>query len=124
MSARVLVVDDEPLIASSLQAFLEDEGMTVDSVGSAEGALALVQGGHAFDVCVMDMRLPGLDGNAAIRALHELCPRLRFIIYTGSANYAIPDELYTLGIGEVPLFRKPLSDMASLATKVRGLAEP
>lgn len=122
MNTRVLIVDDESIIAHSLQAFLEDEGMWVESVGSAEEALDLVRTGHRYDVCIMDMRLPGIDGDVAIRTLHELCPDLRFIIHTGSVNYTLTDELRTIGIGEVPLFRKPLLDMSPLVTKIRGLA--
>jgi DNA-binding NtrC family response regulator len=121
-NARVLIVDDESLIAHSLQAFLEDEGMRVESVGSAEEALDLIRRGHSYDVCIMDLRLPGLDGNGAIRALHELCPELRFIIHTGSVNYRLTEELSAMGTGEIPLFRKPLLDMALLATKIRVLA--
>lgn len=40
MSPRVLVVDDEPIIAENLQAFLEDEGMQVECARSAEQAIA------------------------------------------------------------------------------------
>ena len=42
MSIRVLVVDDEPGVAGTLRAYLEDEGMDVQSTGSAEEALALL----------------------------------------------------------------------------------
>lgn len=122
MSPRVLIVDDEPLVATSVEAFLEDEGMTVESVGSAEAALDRVHASGAFDVCVMDMRLPGMDGNAAILKLHDLCPELRFVVHTGSANYAVPAAIRSMG-GEVPVFRKPLRDMAPLAEKIRRLAQ-
>jgi CheY-like chemotaxis protein len=123
MSCRILVVDDDEVIASCLQAYLEDEGMEVQIVGSAEEALAVARGGCAFDVCVMDMRLPGLDGDAAIRTLHHLRPALRFVMHTGSSTYTIPDDLRAMGIDEGQLFRKPLSDMGPLATMVRALAE-
>lgn len=123
MNLRVLVVDDEPLIAHNLQAFLEDEGMQVKSVGSVEEALALNRAVEAvYDVCVMDLRLPGMDGNAGIRALHELFPTLRFIIHTGSTNYAIPEDLRAMGIDETRVFMKPLVDMGPLADTVRALA--
>ena len=121
MSLRVLVVDDEPLIASSVRAFLEDEGMEVKSVGSAEQALSLLRQECAFQVVIVDMRLPGMDGNAAIRAFNALCPGLRFIIHTGSPGYTLPDDLRALGLGEGNLFRKPVLDMEPLATTVRDL---
>jgi len=122
MSPRVLLVDDEPLVVRNVKAFLEDEGMEVDGVGSAEEALARVRDGAAYDVCIMDLRLPGMDGNLAVHTLHRLQPALRFIIHTGSTSYAIPDELRALGIGEPQLLRKPLADMELLADAVRAVA--
>lgn len=123
MSCKILLVEDDSVIASCLQAYLEDEGMKVQSVGSGEEALAVARNGCSFDVCVMDMRLPGLDGDAAIRSLHNLRPTLRFVMQTGSSNYSIPDDLRALGINEGQLFIKPLSDMKPLAAMVRALAE-
>ena len=121
MSPRVLVVEDEPAIAENVRAFLEDEGMQVECARSAEQAIALVRGGGHFDVCIMDLRLPGMDGNMAILCLHEMRPALRFILHTGSANYVIPEELRMIGIREAQLFRKPVSDMSPLAGAVRAL---
>jgi len=124
MNPRILIVEDEPVIACSLQVYLEDEGMVVRWRASAEQALGLIQRtGCAFDVCIMDVRLPGLDGSNAIRELHRLCPHLNFIIQTGSSGYGIPEDLRILGIGERQLFRKPLLDMQPLATMVQALAQ-
>ena len=122
MSPRVLVVDDEPLIVSGLRIFLEDEGMHVDCAGSGEEAVNIVRNDSGIDVCIMDMRLPGMDGDTTIRTLYEICPDLRFIIHTGSAGYSIPDDLRALGIDERLLFAKPLLDMTPLADTVAALA--
>jgi len=75
-----------------------------------------------FDVCIMDMRLPGMNGDTTIRTLHEICPDLKFVIHTGSADYTIPDDLRALGIDETLLFAKPLLDMQPLAETVAALA--
>jgi CheY-like chemotaxis protein len=122
MGARVLVVDDEPLIVTGLRVFLEDEGMQVDSAGSGEEAVEIVRNDSCFDVCIMDMRLPGMNGDTTIRALHEICPDLKFIIHTGSADYSIPDDLRALGIDANLFFAKPLLDMQPLAETVSALA--
>ena len=122
MSPRVLVVDDEPHIVTGLRVFLEDEGMQVVSAESGEAALDIVREDCAFDVCIMDMRLPGMNGDAAIRALHEICPQLRFVIHTGSAEYSIPDDLREMGLADAQLFAKPLPDMTPLAEMVAALA--
>ena len=121
MSTRVLVVDDEPLIVTGLRVFLEDEGMRVGSAGSGEEAVDIARNDPCFDVCIMDMRLPGMNGDSTIRALHEICPELKFVIHTGSADYSIPDDLRAMGIDERLLFAKPLLDMTPLAETVAAL---
>jgi CheY-like chemotaxis protein len=122
MSKRVLVVDDEPLIVTGLRVFLEDEGMQVGSAASGEEAVDIARNDSGFDVCIMDMRLPGMNGDTTIRTLHEICPDLKFVIHTGSADYTIPDDLRALGIDETLLFAKPLPDMQPLADTVAALA--
>ena len=119
MNLRVLIVDDEPLIAEHLTAFLEDEGIEVRTARSAEDALRLIAADPDFDACVMDVRLPGMSGDAAIRAMHRLRPGLRFIIQTGSADYSIPDDLRVMGVLHAQLFKKPLSDMGLLSSALR-----
>ena len=122
MSPRVLVVDDEPSIATGLRVFLEDEGMQVNSASSGEEAVDIARNDSSFDVCIMDMRLPGMNGDTTIRTLHEISPGLKFIIHTGSADYSIPDDLRAIGIDERQFFAKPLMDMTPLAETVAALA--
>ena len=122
MNPRVLVVDDEPFIASGLQVFLEDEGMHVECAGSGEEAVGMARDNPAYDVCIIDMRLPGMNGDTAIRALHEIRPGLQFIIHTGSADYSIPEDLHAIGVEDKQYFAKPLLDMTPLANTVAALA--
>lgn len=119
----VMVVDDEQAVRENLAAYLEDEGMQIVQAESGEEAVEIVQSGTQFDVCVMDMRLPGMDGNAAIVALHALRPRSGFLVHTGSANYSLPAELRGLGLSEKHVFMKPLSDMGVLADAIRTVGE-
>jgi len=122
MNPRVLVVDDEPAIVTGLRVYLQDEGMQVDCASSGEEALEIIRNNSGYDVCIMDMRLPAMNGDTAIRALHEVCPDLKFIIHTGSAYYSIPDDLRAIGIDESHFFAKPLMDMKPLAESVEALA--
>jgi len=119
----VLLVDDEAAVRENLTAYLEDEGMRVTQAASGEQALRLVHQGGAFDICVMDMRLPGMDGNATILALHALQPNLSFLVHTGSANYSLPPALRHLGLSNEDVFRKPLVDMAVLADAIRAMVD-
>jgi CheY-like chemotaxis protein len=122
MSPRVLVVDDEPVIVSGLRVFLEDEGMQVDGAGSGEEAVDIARNDCRFDVCVMDIRLPGMNGDTTIRTLHEICPDMKFVIHTGSTDYTIPDDLRALGIDERQFFAKPLMDMTPISQTIAALA--
>ncbi len=122
MAVRVLIVDDEPNLRKNLGFYLEDEGMDVTEAGTVREALEEARAGR-FDVCVMDMRLPDMDGNTAIMMLHEERPDLLFLIHTGTAGYTLPEELRHLGLTSDHIFMKPLTDMAPLAAAVFRLAE-
>jgi CheY-like chemotaxis protein len=121
MSPEVLLVDDDALIVASLATYLEDEGMAVARAGSGEEAVALVAAGARFQVCIMDIRLPGMDGSEAILALRAIDPDLRFLIHTGSSNYTLSPPLLALGLTTRQLFHKPVADMAQVAAALREL---
>jgi CheY-like chemotaxis protein len=117
----VLIVDDEKAICDSLAAFLEDEGMRTAVAHSGEEALRRVTDGLAVDVCVMDLRLPGIDGAQAIRAIHERCPGVRFIVHTGSASDKVVAEVARTGLGDLPVLSKPVKDMGRFAQTIQAL---
>jgi DNA-binding NtrC family response regulator len=124
METRVLIVDDEVMVRENLKAYLEDDGIIVVAVESGEEAINHIrQDSCQFAVCIMDMRLPGIDGNVSICRIHELCPRMHFIIHTGSSDYTLPTELQNLGLDEAHVYLKPLLDMAPLVEAIRSLAK-
>jgi DNA-binding NtrC family response regulator len=119
---EVLVVDDEAAVRDNLAAYLEDEGMKVTQAESGEQAVERVNAGGGFVVCIMDMRMGGMDGNATILELHALQPELQFLVHTGSANYALPPALRAIGMTESQVFMKPLADMGVLADAIREIS--
>ena len=117
---RVLIVDDEDSIRTSLSAYLEDYDFEVSSASSAEEALALME--HIpFHVGIIDLRLPGMSGDAFIFMAHNIAPLMRFIIHTGSSNYSVTEELKRIGIGADQLFLKPLDDLFAIVDAVEQL---
>ena len=70
MSTRILLIEDDEDIRSSLSTFLEQEGYTVADSGSGEEGLAAFDHRPA-DVVLIDAKLPGLDGFAVTRALRR-----------------------------------------------------
>jgi DNA-binding NtrC family response regulator len=123
MAPVVMIVDDEVSLDAYLAAFLEDEGMRVVVSHSGEEALRQVKAGLHAQVCIMDLRLPGMDGNQAVIALHEVDPVIRFLIHTGSSGYMIPPELAAIGITPAHVFNKP-ADVARLARAVLSMCDP
>lgn len=122
MSGWILIVDDEEMIRENLKAYLEDEGLPVMAFDSVTMALGWLSVGASCPVCIMDMRLPDMDGNSAIRILHQLYPHMEFLVHTGSSSYILPDDLRAIGLDENRVYQKPLSDMAPLAAAVRILS--
>ena len=122
MALAVMVVDDEAAICEAVAAYLEDEGMQVYTSSSGEDALQRISAGLPVQVCIMDLRLPGMNGSAAVLAIHASAPQVRFIIHTGSAHDTIFSDLRGHGLDGIPVFRKPVEDMAALARTVTDLA--
>ena len=122
MNYWILIVDDETMIRENLKAYLEDEGWRVAAFEAVAPALAWLRMGGVCRVCIMDMRLPDMDGNSAIRILHQLYPDMKFLIHTGSSSYSLPEDLRAMGLDDRRVYHKPLSDMEPLAAAAGRLA--
>jgi len=117
---KILVVDDEETILLNLVAYLEDEGFETLSAADAEQALALIEEKKP-DVGIVDLRLPGMNGNELIIEAHKLLPSMKFVIHTGSTDYVLPDEIRAIGVGEALVVNKPVSDMSVLSNVINRL---
>ena len=119
---RLLIVDDEEEVRINLVAFFKDEGFIVRSYTNGEDALTSIEQEDA-DFGIIDMRLTGMDGNELIINAHKLCPKMKFIIYTGSVSYTIPESLNKIGIKSEHVFNKPVKDMNILAKAIYSLTK-
>jgi CheY-like chemotaxis protein len=106
------------MIRENLKAYLEDEGLRVAAFEAVGSALDWLRERGACRVCIMDMRLPDMDGNSAIRILHQRYPQMAFLIHTGSSSYSLPDDLRVMGLDDDSVYHKPLTDMGPLAEEV------
>ena len=116
----VLVIDDEPAICSSLTAFLEDFGFCASSAESAEEALELMQSNN-YNVCIVDLRLPGMSGEDLIIQARKTNPHQRHIIYTSTITYTLPPELTQLGMRPEHVFHKPIRVLSLLVKYILEL---
>ena len=81
-NARILVVDDDENIRKVLTTILEDEGYSVDSVGTARKAIAKAAK-NFYNLALIDIRLPDLEGIELLTRIKDTTPKMRKIIITG-----------------------------------------
>src|SRR5574341_1547523 len=72
-AARVLVIDDEPIIRDVLQEILAREGYGIKSVPDAESGLEALDG-HEFDLIILDLMLPGMGGFETLKEIKRRDP--------------------------------------------------
>ena len=117
---RVLVLDDEMSIRESLSDFLEDFNFQVFAAETAEAALEILKD-NFVNVAIVDMRLPGIDGNSFIVQAHDLSPETRFIIHTGSVNYHMTQDVRKVGVHENFVFLKPIGNLMTFVDAINRL---
>ncbi|HZD18930.1 MAG TPA: response regulator transcription factor [Actinomycetota bacterium] len=114
--ARVLVVDDEPRIASFVSRALAAEGFRVESAGDGVRGLELARTGR-YELVVLDLLLPGKDGVSVLRDLIESRPEQRVLVL--SALSEVQSKVECLELGASDYLPKPFS-LAELLARVRA----
>ena len=108
---KILIVDDEPQVRQSFEKILTGEGHTVKTAASGEAAMTAVQA-EVPDLVIMDVRMPGMSGLEAFRAIHEIEPKLPVIIMTAYGTTETAIEATKLGAFEYVL--KPLENFQDI----------
>jgi CheY-like chemotaxis protein len=116
---RILVVDDDPIIAESLPAMLEFLGHWAQAATRGQEALELLDGGLQVDVVVLDHNMPGLSGAETLVGLRERRPDLPVILSTGYLEASV--EALADSLPRVWLLNKPftLATMREKLNRVR-----
>jgi DNA-binding NtrC family response regulator len=110
---RLLIVDDEPNILSTLRRALELEGYAVEVAGAGRVALDKLRA-QTFDGVLLDVAMPEMDGLATLRALRETQPDLPVMMMSGNATLATAVEATKLGACD--FLEKPLTTDKVLIT--------
>jgi|GEM_PF-370383 len=105
---RVLIVDDDAPLRIALGKALTRKGIDVVDVASAEAALEPLKtgqlGGAVIDVCVLDLRMPGLSGLEVLR--RTLGRRVPVVVLTGHGT--VPDAVEAMRLGAANFMQKPV----------------
>jgi DNA-binding NtrC family response regulator len=107
---KILLVDDEERFRSNLKKMLTAEGFEVSEANSGQKALEELAL-HAYDVILLDMRMPDMDGLTTLAAIKERHPDPEVIILTGHASVDAAAEIIRLGAAEFLLKPCPLEEV-------------
>jgi response regulator RpfG family c-di-GMP phosphodiesterase len=113
----ILILEDEQDVRESISYYFEDRLWQPLQVESAEQALELLRT-VTPDAAVVDVRLPGIDGNDFIRKASQLSPITVFVICTGSLEYCVPPDMERLPGVSNHLFKKPLARITKMEKEI------
>lgn len=114
---RILLVEDEPKLASFVQKGLTEESFLVDVAGDGEDALERARR-TAYDLVILDLMLPRMDGFAVCRELRALGSETPILIL--SARSVVEDRVKGLELGADDYLTKPFA-YSELSARVRAL---
>ncbi|MEE8104935.1 MAG: sigma-54 dependent transcriptional regulator [Planctomycetota bacterium] len=116
---KILVVDDDPLVADSLAVFLRAKGYDVTLETDSHRALKLLQERADIELLLTDVNMPGLDGFALLKGARKLDPNLVTIMLTGYGT--IEAAVRAMRVGAEDYITKPVIDEEMLLTVERAL---
>ncbi len=109
---RILIVEDDAMIAGGLEDDLELEGFTVETTGDGESAETMARQ-NAYDLILLDLMLPRRDGLVVCRNLRSAGVKSAIIVLTAKSQEA--DKVVGLGVGADDYVTKPYSRLELMA---------
>jgi len=104
---KVLVIDDENVICDACHLVLSENGHTVDSCMTGKTGLLAIERG-TYDVILLDMKLPDIDGMRILKTVKEKTPTPCVIVMTGYSTMSNAVEAMKLGAADY--LAKPFTD--------------
>jgi CheY-like chemotaxis protein/glycine cleavage system H lipoate-binding protein len=105
--ARILAVDDEPVVLDSFRKILVLDGYSIDTVETGQEALALVRT-NSYDFVFTDLKMPGMDGVDVTKAVKHLRPDIDVVVITGYAT--LESAVETMKFGAMDYVQKPFTE--------------
>jgi len=119
MKGKILVVDDEETTRRSLADILRLEGAHVKTAGGGEAAVEALQQ-ETFDLILLDLKMPGMDGLDVLRIANSVAPDTQVILLT--AHGSLESAIAALRLGAHDYLLKPASPTQILRSVNSGLA--
>ncbi|WP_406625016.1 response regulator transcription factor [Acidovorax sp. SDU_ACID1] len=116
---RILLIEDDPSLGSSLQSWLQMDGYAVDWLQRGDQA-ATALATHAYQCVLLDRGLPGLDGDAVLKALRSAgASQAQLPVIVITARDTLADRVQGLDLGADDYLVKPF-DLEELSARVRA----
>ena len=119
LKAKVLLVDDEEDFLKTLAERLETRGLKVTTASNGESALAFVEG-QEYDLIVLDLAMPGLDGLETLKRIKARQPDAEIIMLSGQGS--IKTSIEAMKLGACDFLQKPV-DITALLEKISEAKE-
>ena len=114
--SRVLLVDDETIFTKNMSKLLKNRGYQVTAVNSGDSAIRELGQNH-FDVIVLDLKMPGMDGIATLKEVMKLGLFTETLILTGHGS--IDTALEAMKLGAYDYLTKPC-EIDELISKIES----
>lgn len=116
IGSKILLVDDEVVFASNMAKLLTERGYLVKAVNSGDSAIQELEE-QDFDVVVLDLKMPGMDGLATLREIKKLDLFTQTLILTGHGSIDTAKE--ALKLGAYDYLTKPC-EIEEMVEKIEG----
>ena len=122
LTGRVLLVDDEPIVRNTARAALERAGHVVEVAEGGREAVELVsRSPHGFSLVLLDLGMPGFDGEQTLEALRQINPKLPVVMCSGYGDAEVQNRLRGKSVNG--FLQKPF-DFRTLKHKVSEWLSP
>ena len=119
---KLVILDDDHDVRINLQIYFEDEGFECYAFDDSLEALEFVKS-NDINAGIIDLRIPNMTGEEFIIEASKIKPDIKFLIYTGSSDYVLPEELKQKGLTQEEVFHKPVRSMGIFVNKIKSYFE-
>ena len=117
--SKILLVDDEVVFTTNMSKLLVNRGYRVTAVNSGDAAIDALEE-EDFDIVLLDLRMPGMDGITTLREIKKLGLFVETLILTGHGS--IDTALESIKLGAYDFLTKPC-EIDELVAKIEGAWE-
>ena len=104
-TSRILVVDDEEIVRTTISGYLRKMGQSVDCAEDGSEALKALDQGE-YDLALVDLRMPGMDGLTLLSRFQDLRPEMASVVITGHGT--MDTAVRALRLGAADFLTKPI----------------